>query len=186
MATSISTKVTSALEKTGGLAKKNPVDTMYIILGAAVLFGAYQLVKNVGKASSRLLTGDPNIDDKVNTSGANNPVTSRLSITRDQARIYAQQLLEAMNAKQPFYGTDEATILAIFNKINPDDFKLIYQMFGDKDYNGNNSPPQGWWSVLDSYEPHNLVYWLKSEIGPRDGAVYTKVKSIVEQAGWAF
>ena len=92
-----------------------------------------------------------------------------------------------MNAKQPFYGTDEASIEKVFDKLeNADDFNKVYNAFGTKDYNGNNSPPSGVWAYLDSYEKRDLVYWLKSELSPSDGLVYTKVKQRVESADFTF
>ena len=38
----------------------------------------------------------------------------------------------------------------------------------------------------DHFKPRNLVYWLRSELSPLDGAVYKIVKHRVESAGFTF
>ena len=112
---------------------------------------------------------------------------NKATISKTQAQQFAQQLLDASNHMEPLYGTDEQTIEKVFLQLKKaDDFKLIYQAFGQKNYNGNNSPPTGIFRHIDNYEPRDLVYWLKSELSPADGKVYTLVKERIESAGWQF
>jgi len=183
----VAQKAGNAAKKTGQYVAKNPRTSLYIALGIGAVVLAYVLIKKTTDKVGQIFEGDPNIDDNVViTLGNLSIVSSKLTIGNDQAKIYAQQLLDAMNAKQPFYGTDEKTILEVFKKINSEDFKLIFYHFGMKDYNGHNSPPTGFWSNLDSYEKRNLVYWLNSELSPSDGQVYDLVKKTVNEAGFAF
>lgn len=110
-----------------------------------------------------------------------------LTITEQQAKNFAQQLLDAMDYAAPVYGTDEDTIASVLKKIKTkDDFLLIFKAFGLKEYNGNGLPPTGWARHIDNYEPRNLVYWLKAELSPRDGEAYTLAKKFSEMAGFAF
>lgn len=167
--------------ETKSTSKKIDTKTMFYIggglLGVVLIYQLFSSAKSV-------FQGDQNIDDTV---PVGNLPGNNATISAQQAAIFAQQLLDAMNAKEPFWGTDEPAILAVFRKLkNGDDFRLIYNAFGNKDYNGYNSPPVGVWSNLDSYEKRNLVYWLKSEISPSDGQVYDLVKKYVELAGFAF
>jgi hypothetical protein len=176
----------SVAKKGATIVANNPVKTGYV-LGAVL--GVYLLYKVVTKTTDKidtLLDGDPNIDDTIGNTGQGN--TNNATITNAQAVNFAQQLLDAMNYMFPFYGTDEATIEAVFNKLqNSADFLKVYHAFGEKDYNGNNSPPTGFWSNLDSYKKQNLVYWLKSELNSvLDREIYNKVKNIVELAGFTF
>ncbi len=112
--------------------------------------------------------------------------TTLTTISPNQAKIYAQTLLEAMD-RQP-YGTYVDRILAVFKNINAHDFKLIFNAFGMKNYNGTGSPPESWiWQQLDNYQERNLVYWLKSELSSwNDAEIYNLVKQIVEEAGFIF
>ena len=174
----------STAKKAVNVVKQNPTVAFDVVLGIAAITAVYFLIKNISNFSNRLSNGDPNISDNVDVKPK--PKPSLLSITKEQGKILAQQLLDAMNAKEPFFGTDEKTIFAIFQRINSEDFKLIFNEFGLKDYNGFNSPPTGFLSNFDSYEKRNLIYWLKNEITPSDGIVYDRVKKVVEHAGFIF
>ncbi|CAM1354888.1 hypothetical protein [Tenacibaculum ascidiaceicola] len=110
-----------------------------------------------------------------------------VGISASQASKYAMQLLSAFNSREPFYGTDEDLVYKIFSSITPNDFKKIYLEFGQRDYNGYNSPPQGVFRHLDTYEKLSLVSWLLSEIDPvKDKQLYLLVRSVVEPAGFKF
>ena len=113
--------------------------------------------------------------------------TQNTTITKTQSQQFAQQLLDASNQMEPLWGTDEETVKKVFLQLKTaEDFKLVYEAFGYKNYNGWNSPPVGIFRYIDTYEPRDLVYWLKSEIKPSDGEVYDIVKARVESAGWVF
>lgn len=148
---------------------------------AGIAVGAYLLYKVFTGVSAKV-TPDPvnNVDIVVT------PDISKTTITTEQAKIYAQTLLEAMDI-QP-YGTDPDIILAVFQKINADDFKLIFNAFGMKNYNGTGSPPESWiFQQLDNYQERNLVFWLRSELNSwLDATTYNLVKKIVEEADFIF
>lgn len=175
----IKQKVKNAADETVKFTKNNWLPLLQV---AAIGTGVYLLYR-VAKKSSNLLEGDPNIVDQI-------PVeveTSTSTITNQMAQNYASQLLDAFNSKEPFWGTDEKVVEAVFDQLKtPGDFAKVFDAFGNKDYNGYNSPPTGFFSNLDSYEPRNLVYWLREEIDPADGEVYNKVKSRVESTGLVF
>lgn len=158
-----------------------------ILIGVSVLVGGYllyRLVRGVGNSIESSFT----IDDEVKHTGGG-IVKSKVTISEATANNYAQQLLDAMNQNACWfcYGTDEDAILKVFQKLQgKDDFLMVFKAFGNKDYNGYNSPPKGILKHLDAYKPRNLVYWLKSELSPRDGEVYRLVKQTVESAGFTF
>lgn len=168
-------KVLSFIEKN----KKPILVGGTVLLGSFILYKVYQGVNNFIKPAG---------DNHIKGTGQG-LIRKNLTITEAQAKNYAQQLLDAMNQNDCWlcYGTDEKAILSVFKKIkNRDDFLLIYNAFGRKDYNGYNSPPQGILRHLDSYKPRDLVYWLKSELSSDDGEVYRLVKKTVESAGFSF
>ncbi len=156
--------------------------TTYKVVGGLIVgYLLYKGVTGIGKK----IAGEP-IDDNVGGTGGSSVGST---ITQTEANNYAQQLLDAFNDKwMGFYGTDDDTILAVFEKFkNKQDFIKVFNAFGTKDYNGNNSPPTGAWSYLDSYEKRNLLYWLKSELKDSTGTpVYALVKSVVNNAGFTF
>lgn len=152
-----------------------------IIVISSLLVGVYAIKKlknSLNDVFNEKYESIP-IDLKINQ--------KKLTITKEQAQQFSQQILDACNAKKPFYGTDTQTIKKIFLKLKtPEDFKLLFEVFGEKKYNGYNSPPTNIFKYLDSYEPRNLVYWLKSELSPSDGEVYDIVKKVVKSAQWEF
>lgn len=110
-----------------------------------------------------------------------------VTITKEQSQQFAQSLLDACNEMFPFYGTDEEAIKRVFLKLRSgDDYKMVFDAFGMKNYNGYNSPPTGWGRHIDNYAPKDLNYWLRSELSESDGEVYNIVKSRIESAGHSF
>ncbi|SEA12950.1 hypothetical protein [Bizionia paragorgiae] len=172
--------VKSAAKKTQNTITENPIQTVKVV---GVIVGAYFIYKLVKTINKRI--DETKIDNEVDGTGGN---TNTATISNQLATNYAQQLLDAFNAKEPFYGTDEEMIKSVFNKLkNGADFLKVYYAFGNKDYNGHNSPPEGFWQYLDSYEKRNLIYWLKSEVDPKkDAELYTIIKNRIESAGFAF
>jgi len=196
MATSTKSKIKTTAKKAGetvkqkakdaaNAAKENPIGALKVVGVLVGVYLLYKVVKKVSDGIDNIGGGDSNIDDNIGGTGGEiiNP-----TISEQQAINFASQLLDAFNAKEPIYGTDEATVELVFDQLkNASDFLLVFYAFGEKDYNGNNSPPTGWWSYLDSYEKRDLVYWLNSEIDPvKDAQLRQKVKSRVTSAGFVF
>lgn len=108
-------------------------------------------------------------------------------LSKPQTIIVVNQLLDAFNSKEPFYGTDEVLILSVFKSLNSSDFLKVYDVFGKRPYNGNNSPPEGLFRVLDDYQDRDIIYWLRSELDPlEDMEVYKFVRSVVTPLGFSF
>ncbi len=181
----IAKKAKKTVSKSIEVVKNNPIKVAYVIGGIVGAVVIYKIAKGLTSSVDKIFNGDSTIDDVVKGTGGN---TNKATISNQVAKNYAQQLLDAFNSKEPLYGTDEDLVEAVFAKIvNGHDFLKIFKVFGMKDYNGNNSPPQGFWSNFDSYEQRNLVYWLVKEIDPDDDReLFIKVKKKVESAGFVF
>lgn len=181
-------KASNAFAKASKKAIDNPVDTAKIIGIIALIGVAYVVVRSLSKVTdqaSSFLDGDQNIENNIPKIIETPGVVA--TINNQDAINFASQLLDAFNAKEPFWGTDEDVVESVFDKLkNAADFALVFNAFGLKDYNGYNSPPTGFFSNLDSYDPKPLDYWLREEIKPSDGVVYDKVKSRVESANLIF
>lgn len=185
----IKKKASEVAKKTVTKVATNPMTVVYGIAGVIAIVGIYSLVKGAKNLGDQL-TGD-GIDNKVEI-GRLRIDRSRLSITPEQARIFASQLLTAFNWTWPFpkiQGTDNDVVEGIFDRIGPEDFKLIFLEFGDKDYNGFGSPPNniggGFQSVTGISSKRNLVYWLREEF-KLSTPLRDKIKETVERAGFAF
>ncbi len=180
--------------KAGASVVKNPISLLYVGGGILAVIAAYKLAK-WAKDASDTVSGD-NIDNTIPVRVI--PDTSRTTITRNEARNFASQLLTAFNWKgfmllpYPHYGegTDNNVVKSIFDRINSEDFKVMYQEFDTKDYNGYSSPPSniggGIQDALGISEKRDLVYWLRSELDFFDFSLKKRVKEIVEGAGFIF
>jgi hypothetical protein len=161
---------------------KNPITTLYIVGGAVALYFGWRLYRNI---SNRF---NPDIDDSVNNGNVPISNTGDFSISNQQAVNFAQQLLDAMNKNRNSFflgGTDEDAIENVFNQLQTgDDFLLVYNAFGLKEYNGFNSPVEGW-EWFDTYVKRDLIYWLKSELSS-SSSTYKAIKPIIIDAGFAF
>lgn len=115
---------------------------------------------------------------------------SKTTITQNQAKNYAEQLFNAMKLRGLTTGTDKAIIRQIFTKLNSDDFKMVYNAFGRRSYDGNGSPSYiyGWLGIYDDLD---LVEWLNKELDVLDrissspDSTYNLVKAKVTAAGFA-
>lgn len=184
-------KAIDVAKKGANIVTENPVKAGYVFVGVLGLYLLYKVVTKASGKVEQILDGDPNISDTITGTGYGS--IKNATITDAQAINFANQLLDAMNVKEPFYGTDEETIEKVFDQLkNADDFLKVYKAFDLKDYNGNNSPPTGIWSNLDSYKKQDLVYWLKSELdngwfaSTTEKRAYNKVKALVEISGFVF
>ncbi len=182
--------------KAGKAVVNNPKKSIYVGLGIVVLVGGYLVIRGFSsgvKKGVNTITGE-NLDLNIDTNIKPNP--SKTTISREQARIFASQLLKAFNYRKqvwltPVYGTDDDVVEEIFKKITPEDFKLIYNEFGTKDYVVHGSPQEGIaGGILDFTglsRKLDLVEWLKEEINSvTDRTLYNLIKSVVNQAGFAF
>ncbi|CAA0214597.1 hypothetical protein [Tenacibaculum maritimum] len=174
--------VKNAVKTTGSFIENNKKEILYVGGAIAIAVIGYKLFK----ATSKGLTSA--FEDKVETVKVEVAINdANTTISKEQAQQFAKTLLTACNAMQPLYGTDEESIKSVFLKIKTgDDFKMVYEAFGMKNYNGNGSPPVGIFRHLDNYAPRDLVYWLKRELSPSDGDVYKIVKERVESADYVF
>lgn len=192
-------KSESAVKKAKEAAKKsvkkvqdNPITAIKIVGVGLAFYLGYKLFKGVSNATSNILNPDvPN--NSIDIVFDDNDITTN-TITPFQANQYALQLIDAINHTTWFgtSATDEDTIEAIFDKINSDDFKLIYNAFGKRPYDEFEGRVIGdgiVGALTNTFfgEEKDLVYILKVELSSLwDKTIYNKVKSIVTSAGFAF
>lgn len=117
-------------------------------VGGLLVYRAFKKGKNADGTSSSTA---PTIKDTVIDS-------SNLTISVSDAALYANTLYGAMLD----FGTDEATILNIIDKIqSKDDMLLVIKTFGMKQY---------LWGTRAAFlgQNYNLIGWLRFELGKRD------------------
>lgn len=156
------------IAKTGNFIGENKMPLLYIGGAVLALFIVVPLIKRIrtildpteGKA-----TDTETVIKNINVN------TSKATITENQARIMANQLVQAMSVTS---GTDEKEIQNVFNKLkNEDDVKLLYKTFGSRPYSWVNQGEAsgvlfGAFEKLGGFQDMDLVGWLKAELGVFD------------------
>ena len=160
-------KENKLLKSVGGFIAVNKVSILYIgggILAVAIAIPLYKRAKKIFSTEVETARTFEYIDEiPVNTSNA--------TITPSQAKIFSNQLVDAMSVSS---GTDEATIKSIFEKIqNKDDMNLLYKTFGIRKYSTiNTGEASGFlWGIFENavgYIDYDLAGWLKEELGILD------------------
>jgi len=173
-----SIKFGNAVSKTGTFIQANKKPLLYVGGAIAIVVIGLAIVNRIKKgiAGQNILGGDYH-EQAVDS--------TKTKISQATAQNYAENLFQAFNYS---WGTDLATIKAIFSKINSEDFKMIYNAFGKRSYSGiNGGTPSGKMYGLDywiGFTDLDLIGWLNAELGMADILTKAKVKPIVEGAGF--
>jgi hypothetical protein len=176
-------KFQSTLGKTGTFIKDNKKPLLYVGGAIAIVVIGLTVVKKLRNlVSGQNVVGGNYTQQTVDT--------TKTKISELTAKNYAEQLFKAFNY---YWGTDLATIKSIFSKINSEDFKMIYNAYGQRTYSSINggTPSQSpigldnpW--IFGKNPDLDLVGWLQAELGLADFVTKGKVKPIVEGAGFVF
>jgi hypothetical protein len=166
-----------ATSNTGEFIANNKKPLLYIGGAIAIVVIGYAFVK---KIKSKLEGSDV----KGGKYNEQNVDVNKLSINNATAKNYAEQLFRAMNYT---YGTDKAILDSIFSKINSEDFKMIYNEFGQRSYSSAfviGGSPSAVERLLGSYEDIDLVEWLNNELGVGDSALREKIRKVIQPSGF--
>ena len=176
-----SVKLSNALKKTGVFVQNNKKPLLYVGGAIAVVVIGLAIVKRV----KNLVSGQNVVGSNYHQQVVDKTKTK---ISETTAQNYAEQLFKAFNY---YWGTDLATIKSVFSKINSEDFKMIYNAFGQRTYSSVNggTPSQ---SIIGLDNPTifgknpdlDLVGWLDNELGTLDFATKNKIRPIIEGAGF--
>jgi hypothetical protein len=162
-----------SLAKTGDFIGNNKKPLLYVGGAIAVVIIGYAIVKRVKGGISEGVQGGKFIEQDIDE--------TKTRITDAQAKNYAENLFDAFNYT---FGTDKGVIDGVFSKLNSEDFKKVYNAYGKRTYSsltgGTPSVLTYWFNSGDL----DLVSWLNNELGVGDGALKTKIRKIVEPAGF--
>jgi hypothetical protein len=163
-----------SLAKTGDFIGKNKKPLLYVGGAIAVVVIGYAVVKKLkGGIIGESIKGGKFVEQDIDE--------TKTTITDAQAKNYAENLFQAFNYT---FGTDKSVIDGVFSKLNPEDFKKVYNAYGKRSYSaltgGTPSPLTFFWNM----ENIDLISWLNYELGFGDGALKTKIRKVVEPAGF--
>ena len=169
------------LSKTGTFIQNNKKPLLWVGGSIIAVIVAIAVVKRLkGVISGQNVKGSDYKDLVVDK--------TKTTISPEVAHNYAEQLYDAFNY---YWGTDLATIKSVFSKINSEDFKQIYNAFGQRTYSTiNGGKPSGSIIGLDnptifgSNPDLDLIGWFNKELGILDFVTKNQIRPIIEGAGF--
>lgn len=163
-----------SLAKTGDFIGNNKKPLLYVGGAIAVVVIGYAVVKRLkGGIVGESIKGGKFIVQEIDD--------TKTTITDAQAKNYAENLFQAFNYT---YGTDKGIIDNVFSKLNPEDFKKVYNAYGKRSYSGFTGGTPSVLTYLWNTENLDLIAWLNAELGFGDGSLKTKIRKVVEPAGF--
>jgi hypothetical protein len=168
-------KIGKGISSTGTYIAENKKPLLYVGGAVAIVVVGWTVVNKFKKAvkGKSIRAGkfiEQNIDVK------------KLTITPQQAQNYAEQLFEAMNYD---WGTDKAQIRNVFQKINAEDFKLVFNAFGKRDYGTlGKFSPTAFERMFGLYRSLDLVNWLNEDLDFLDWKLRAEIRKVIEPAGF--
>ena len=163
-----------SLSKTGDFIGNNKKPLLYIGGAIAIVVIGYAVVKRLkGGISGQSIKGGKFIIQDIDE--------SQTTITDAQAKNYAENLFQAFNYT---FGTDKGVIDGVFTQLNPEDFNKVYNAYGRRSYSSVTGGTPSPLTYLWNREDLDLISWLNYELGLGDGALKTKIRKVVEPAGF--
>ena len=170
-------KVGKGLSSTGTFIAENKKPLLYVGGAIAIVVVGWALTRRLKKAVSgagkNIIEGNyvqQNVD------------FSKTTITKQVAKNYAEALYSAFTY---YWGTDKTILRNVFDKITPEDFKLIFNEFGVRSRGAiDGKEPTGIERLLGLYKNLDLMGWLNAELDVLDWNTKAKVRAVIEPAGF--
>jgi hypothetical protein len=167
--------INQATSKTGEFIVTNKKPLLYIGGAIAVTILAVAVVRRLkGKIEGKDISKGKFVEQDIDL--------TKTTISVQTAKNYAEILFEAFNYD---WGTDKSQVESVFSKIKPEDFKLVYNAYGKRDYGTLTGLSPTWAERAGGlYRSLDLVQWINEELEIGDSALREKIRKVVEPAGF--
>ena len=167
--------INQATSKTGEFIVTNKKPLLYIGGAIAVTILAVAVVRRLkGKIEGKDISKGKFVEQDIDL--------TKTTISVQTAKTYAEILFEAFNYD---WGTDKSQVESVFSKIKPEDFKLVYNAYGKRDYGTLTGLSPTWAERAGGlYRSLDLVQWINEELEIGDSALREKIRKVVEPAGF--
>lgn len=168
-------KIGKGLSSVGTFIGNNKKPLLYVGGAIAVVVVGVAVVKRIkGKIEGVDISKGKFINQDVDF--------TKTTISPQTAKNYAEILFEAFNYD---WGTDKSQVDNVFSKIRPEDFKLIYNAYGKRDYGTFTGLSPTWGErAIGAYRSLDLIQWINEELEIGDSALREKIRKVVELAGF--
>ena len=167
--------INEATSKTGEFIANNKKPLLYIGGAIAVTILAVSIVRRLkGKIEGKDISKGKFVEQDIDL--------TKTTISVQTAKNYAEILFEAFNYD---WGTDKSQVDSVFSKIKPEDFKLVYNAYGKRDYGTLTGLSPTWAERAGGlYRSLDLVQWINEELEYGDSALREKIRKVAEPAGF--
>jgi|688.fasta_scaffold27143_17 hypothetical protein len=167
--------INQATSKTGEFIVTNKKPLLYIGGAIAVTILAVAVVRRLkGKIEGRDISKGKFVEQDIDL--------TKTTISVQTAKNYAEILFEAFNYD---WGTDKSQVESVFSRIKPEDFKLVYNAYGKRDYGTLTGLSPTWAERAGGlYRSLDLVQWINEELEIGDSALREKIRKVIEPAGF--
>lgn len=167
--------INEATSKTGEFIANNKKPLLYIGGAIAVTILAVSIVRRLkGKIEGKDISKGKFVEQDIDL--------TKTTISVQTAKNYAEILFEAFNYD---WGTDKSQVESVFSRIKPEDFKLVYNAYGKRDYGTLTGLSPTWAERAGGlYRSLDLVQWINEELEYGDSALREKIRKVVEPAGF--
>jgi hypothetical protein len=167
--------INQATSKTGEFIATNKKPLLYIGGAIAVTILAVTVVRRLkGKIEGKDISKGKFVEQDIDL--------TKTTISVQTAKNYAEILFEAFNYD---WGTDKSQVESVFSRIKPEDFKLIYNAYGKRDYGTLTGLSPTWAERAGGlYRSLDLVQWINEELEIGDSALREKIRKVAEPAGF--
>lgn len=167
--------INQATSKTGEFIVTNKKPLLYIGGAIAVTILAVAVVRRLkGKIEGRDISKGKFVEQDIDL--------TKTTISVQTAKNYAEILFEAFNYD---WGTDKSQVESVFSRIKPEDFKLVYNAYGKRDYGTLTGLSPTWAERAGGlYRSLDLIQWINEELEIGDSALREKIRKVIEPAGF--
>lgn len=167
--------INQATSKTGEFIATNKKPLLYIGGAIAVTILAVTIVRRLkGKIEGKDISKGKFVEQDIDL--------TKTTISVQTAKNYAEILFEAFNYD---WGTDKSQVESVFSRIKPEDFKLVYNAYGKRDYGTLTGLSPTWAERAGGlYRSLDLVQWINEELEYGDSALREKIRKVAEPAGF--
>jgi hypothetical protein len=170
-------KIGKGVSSAGTYISENRKPLLYVGGAVAIVVVGWALTRRIKKAVSgagRNIIEGNYIEQDIDV--------TKTTISKQIAKNYAEALYSAFTY---YWGTDKTIVRNVFDKITPEDFKLIFNEFGIRSRGAiDGKEPTGIERWLGLYKNLDLMGWLNAELDILDFALKNKVRAVVEPAGF--
>ena len=114
------------------------------------------------------------------------PIAGEPTISQKDSELLADQLADSFSGGFLGIGTNDKLLESILDRLTPQDFALVHNSFGLREYDGYSVNNDSSWFLPKTSKKRSLIYILDKELQSYDVRIRRKVSSLYSKIGLNF